>query len=622
MSQPTPYSRQYSFTAYQASNPTEPLPGQKIDIELNAAKTTFDEILTNLALIQRDDGKLANGSVGKAQLDGSLITLGFERPDSWATATAYDVDDAIFINNKLYFCLVAHTSGVFNTDLAALKWVLVVDYTTLVTDAQAAATAAAVSAAAALGSQNAAATSASEANTSATTALSYLNAITSGLYDWYGTATGTTNYSVAANIYTPAALADGFQVEFRVGNANVGAPTLVVGAYAVKNVVNYDGSAILAGEWAANAVVTLTYSSTSGQFLWKGNANTVRLAAKASANTFSAANTFTAAANMDGDFASIGGPTVEPGGRLTLTSGVPVLTSDVTAATTVYYTPYKHNMIAVPDGTRWVRKFFTELSQALSDATKSPSAAAVSSNYDMFVWDDAGTLRLSRGPAWSSLTARGTGAGTTELDTLHGVEINKVAITNGPAAGRGVYVGTISTSATGANGQLNMMFAPAAALGGSNNRLDVWNAFNRVQMTSAVRDSTDTWNYASATLRAKNNSNLNRLTFVRGLDEDSVSAVAAITTGSANTSVGQVAIGLDSTSAFASGCVTGLCNMSTGSATFYSSAVSHYAGLPGIGSHFLQELEASNFAAASIAFKGDNGTPALLQSGMNILAMM
>ena len=78
--------------------------------------------------------------------------------------------------------------------------------------------------------------------------------------------------------------------------------------------------------------------------------------------------------------------------------------------------------------------------------TKSPAAATTNSNYDLFVWNDGGTYRCTRGPAWSSDTARGTGAGTTELQLLNGILTNKNAITNGPAANKGTYVGTVRTN--------------------------------------------------------------------------------------------------------------------------------------------------------------------------------
>jgi len=53
---PTPYSRQYNFTSFQTSNPTTPLPGQKVDQELNAVLTTLNATLSRLSEIQTDAG--------------------------------------------------------------------------------------------------------------------------------------------------------------------------------------------------------------------------------------------------------------------------------------------------------------------------------------------------------------------------------------------------------------------------------------------------------------------------------------------------------------------------------------------------------------------------------------
>lgn len=136
MAQPAPYTRSYNFRNFQTANPTTPLPGDKVDIEYNNVRITLDQVLANLALIQRDDGRIANSSIGVSQLDGSLISLGFERPTNWATATAYVVDSAVFEANKLYICLIAHTSTVFATDLANQKWVETIDFTSLITDAE------------------------------------------------------------------------------------------------------------------------------------------------------------------------------------------------------------------------------------------------------------------------------------------------------------------------------------------------------------------------------------------------------------------------------------------------------------------------------------------------------
>src|SRR3546814_12831159 len=62
VAQPTPYTRQYDFTDHSTNSPTTPQPGVHLDAEFNAVKLTTDQIRANLALIQRDDGKIANRS--------------------------------------------------------------------------------------------------------------------------------------------------------------------------------------------------------------------------------------------------------------------------------------------------------------------------------------------------------------------------------------------------------------------------------------------------------------------------------------------------------------------------------------------------------------------------------
>ena len=70
MAQPPAYTPAHEFLTDEAANPN--FPGSEIDIELAAIKATLDAILTNLALIQRDDGELANESVGEDQLTTTL----------------------------------------------------------------------------------------------------------------------------------------------------------------------------------------------------------------------------------------------------------------------------------------------------------------------------------------------------------------------------------------------------------------------------------------------------------------------------------------------------------------------------------------------------------------------
>jgi hypothetical protein len=128
MSQPTPYTRKFSFTNDQTANPSTKTPGNQLDIEYNAILITLSQIIANLGLIQRDDGELANGSVGFDQLSVDILT-GVTPATIWTTATAYSVGNTVFNGQLLYRCLVAHTSGVFATDLAAAKWLKIADFT-------------------------------------------------------------------------------------------------------------------------------------------------------------------------------------------------------------------------------------------------------------------------------------------------------------------------------------------------------------------------------------------------------------------------------------------------------------------------------------------------------------
>lgn len=170
MAQPTPYEPDYDFSDYQSTHPSDPLPGDKVDIELAAIQLTTDEILENLALIQRDDGALANNSVGIDQLKAE-VDFGFNSIDDWETDHDYVVRDGVYFDRKIYRCIESHTSDTFSTDLAAEKWLLVVDFDQFLDIAETAATNAAASATAAASSATTASTAASTATTAANTAV-------------------------------------------------------------------------------------------------------------------------------------------------------------------------------------------------------------------------------------------------------------------------------------------------------------------------------------------------------------------------------------------------------------------------------------------------------------------
>lgn len=287
-----------------------------------------------------------------------------------------------------------------------------------------------------------------------------------------------------------------------------------------------------------------------------------------------------------------------PQGRATLTTGTPVLSSPVSGATTVFYTPYVGRFVPLYNGTSFVMTDINgELSQATTDSTKSPTACAANSNYDLFVWSDGGTFRCTRGPAWTSDTARGAGAGTTELVRVQGVLLNANSITNGPAAQRGTYVGTIRTNGSS---QIDYVVGGASA-GGTAASIGLWNMYNRVSGTFNVRDSTSSWTYASTTRRSANNSNNNRISMIRGIDEDGVWAFYSVVADGLSGLYAQTTIGLDSTSTKAADATTGsIGNVST----VEGSLGCAYSGLPGLGWHYLQALEFIGGTGTAVYYGG------------------
>ena len=130
MAQPTPYTRQYDFSDYQTVNPSKPLRGSEVDAELDAIKLTTDQLRTNIGLIQRDDGKLANQSVTPESLSAGALAMihqGEYTPrGAWAGTVAYVLGDVVDFNAATYLCIVAHTSTAsFATDNAAGRWLLI-----------------------------------------------------------------------------------------------------------------------------------------------------------------------------------------------------------------------------------------------------------------------------------------------------------------------------------------------------------------------------------------------------------------------------------------------------------------------------------------------------------------
>ena len=312
---------------------------------------------------------------------------------------------------------------------------------------------------------------------------------------------------------------------------------------------------------------------------------------RSAADTWSPVTIGTGLAFATGTLSStVTGATGPPQGRLSLSTGVAVPTSNVTAATTIYYTPYLGQLVPLYDGTNFsMTDIGGELSQATTDTTKSPAAVAANSNYDFFAWDDSGTKRCTRGPAWSSGTSRGTGAGTTELVRVKGFLLNAQSITNGPAAQRGTYVGTVRSNGSS---QIDWRFAGTGS-GGVALSLHVWNCYNRVVVTAANIDNGANYSYTTATIRQARASSGNQINFVIGLLEDGIIATHSVEFRSAVNGTGEVGFGLDGTTSFAVG-GGHMINYGGGSITVGTSGTLTYPiDLTSItiGSHFIAALE-------------------------------
>jgi hypothetical protein len=267
--------------------------------------------------------------------------------------------------------------------------------------------------------------------------------------------------------------------------------------------------------------------------------------------------------------------------------------------------PHVGNLVPYYTGTGWaVAALAGQLSQTLSDTTKSPAATVAAKNYDIFFWMDSGTQRISRGPAWTSDTSRGTGAGTSEISRQDGRYVNTNAITNGPAALRGTYLGTVRTNAANANIDWSL---GGSGAGGVLANLSVWNAYNRVRLGVTVTDASAAWAYATAAWRAgANNSATMRCNFVIGLQEDAWQATYSCDLGAAAGSTANIiGVGYDTT---ASVLFSAASASLAGGTAVHCQGVAPVQNLPAVGFHFYSGCE---LGASGATFGGANTTASL-----------
>jgi hypothetical protein len=129
MTQATHYTRTTGFADDERNNAggRSTVATADVDFELDAIGQRLNLTGDNLALLQRDDGVMRDGAVPVSALGADTLKLisGAGNPrGAWLTATAYIPKDLVTQGGNTYICVVAHTSGVFATDLGAVKWIL------------------------------------------------------------------------------------------------------------------------------------------------------------------------------------------------------------------------------------------------------------------------------------------------------------------------------------------------------------------------------------------------------------------------------------------------------------------------------------------------------------------
>jgi hypothetical protein len=202
-------------------------------------------------------------------------------------------------------------------------------------------------------------------------------------------------------------------------------------------------------------------------------------------------------------------------GRLTLTSGTPVTTGDVTAATSIYFTPFGGDGIDLYSSGAWSTLAFTEITLALGTVT---SGAC----YDIFAYNNSGAVALEK-LVWTNTTTRATALARQD----------GVLVKSGDATRR--YLGTCYTTST-------------TTTEDSVTKRYLYNYAHRQPRPLQRYESNTSWTYATATWRQANASAANQVEWVTGVEESAVrlAVYGVAANASTNVLIG-IGIGIDIT---------------------------------------------------------------------------
>lgn len=287
--------------------------------------------------------------------------------------------------------------------------------------------------------------------------------------------------------------------------------------------------------------------------------------------------------------------TLVPQGRLTPTSGSPVISSSATGGGAVYWAPYNGDVLPIYDGTRFVPWEVSELTLTLNSADNLSDTA-----YDVFAFLDSQTVRIGTGPAWTN-SAAGSGDRTASaLTRVKGLLVNNAQITcsnNGTdytvGANKGTYLGSVLMDNSAAEITCHVDV-------GQRRRWAIWNAYNRQDIHLKETDPTASWSYNTATKRASNNDSNNKIDIFLGLNEEAVDIEInqEVSLGAADAP--SLGIGWNTT-ATESGFTTGVVAFDPNDLV----ATGRYLVRPGIGLNTANAVESGGGAAATTWYGGE-----------------
>jgi hypothetical protein len=297
---------------------------------------------------------------------------------------------------------------------------------------------------------------------------------------------------------------------FQSRNATIGGTLAVSGTTALTGALTLTGglNTPLVVAQGGTGLATLTSANV---IIGNGTGTPTFVAPGSSGNVLS--STGSAWASSTPSVADFDLNTVE--GRLTLTSGTPVTTSDVTA-TSIYFTPFQGNRIALYDGSSaWNLRNFTEITIALGTLTADKV-------YDLFAYDNSGTVTFDSPLVWTNDTTRAT-----SLALQDGVLVKTGATTRR-------YIGSFYTVST------------TETTDAQNKRL-LYNYMNRRPRT-LYRNDSGSHTYTTGTWRQFDADTANQLEILQGWSED-VTFVEVACHGRNSTAgaFGAISLGLDST---------------------------------------------------------------------------